>query len=351
MPGEKKSRKQSTAATKRSTGVSSKTPKTRAKAPVKKKTPAAVAPNPMQPRQLRPPRKRAYLMLKRLRHPVKIQSSWKITKRTMSLVRDNWKLIGGIVLVYGVIDIILVRGITGGADVRELKQEFNQLFHGTLGHVATGFSIFALLVTSSTSASASTSSSAYESFLILAVSLALIWAYRQVLAGKKVRIRDSFYRGMYPIIPFILVLGVVALELLPLVGGGWLYSIVLENGIAVNGPEQLLCFLIFVAFVMLSIYMVCSSVFALYIVTLPDMTPLKALRTARQLVRYRRWSVMRKFLFLPFILLLLSSLFMFPFILFLAVAAQWIFFGLTMFMLAAAHGYMYTLYRELLREK
>ena len=54
--------------------------------------------------------------------------------------------------------------------------------------------------------------------------------------------------------------------------------------------------------------------FALYIVTLPDMTPMKALRSARELVRYRRWTVLRKVLFLPLMLLVVAAIIMVPII-------------------------------------
>jgi hypothetical protein len=96
--------------------------------------------------------------------------------------------------------------------------------------------------------------------------------------------------------------------------------------------------------------MLSSSLFALYIVTLPDMTPLTALRSARQLVRYRRWTVLRKIFWLPVALLILAAVIMVPIIIWLTAIAQWVFFLLTMFSLVATHAYMYNLYRELLHE-
>ncbi len=96
--------------------------------------------------------------------------------------------------------------------------------------------------------------------------------------------------------------------------------------------------------------MISSSIFALYIVTLPDMTPLKALRSARELVKGRRWAVILRLLSLPVILLIVAAIIMVPIIIVLTPVAQWVFFLLTMFTLVAVHAYMYTLYRELLNE-
>jgi hypothetical protein len=96
--------------------------------------------------------------------------------------------------------------------------------------------------------------------------------------------------------------------------------------------------------------MLASSLFALYIVTLPGMTPIRALRSARGLVRYRRWTVIRKILWLPLLLLLVAAVIMLPIIIWLTAVAQWVFFILSMFALLAVHSYMYALYRELLNE-
>jgi hypothetical protein len=155
---------------------------------------------------------------------------------------------------------------------------------------------------------------------------------------------------MYPLVPFMLVLTVVGLQLVPMLIGSTLYVTVINGGIAVYAAEKILWGLLFIVLALLSLYMLASSLFALYIVTLPDMTPMKALRSARELVRYRRWTVLRKMLALPLILLLVAFVIMLPIIILAAPLARWVFFLLTMTALTAAHAYMYTLYRELLRE-
>jgi hypothetical protein len=144
------------------------------------------------------------------------------------------------------------------------------------------------------------------------------------------------------------VLFVIGIQLLPLLAGNWLYATVIGGGIAVTGLEKLIWILLVILLILLSLYMVSSSVFALYISTLPDMTPLSALRSAREIVRYRRWVVMRKVLFLPVCLLIIGALIMVPLIIFVTPLAEWVYFGLSMLSLAVIHSYMYSLYRELL---
>jgi phosphatidylglycerophosphate synthase len=77
---------------------------------------------------------------------------------------------------------------------------------------------------------------------------------------------------------------------------------------------------------------------------------MKALRSARELVRYRRWTILRKVLFLPLLLLIVTAIMMVPVISVVTPLAQWVFFILMMAAIAVVHSYMYTLYRELLHE-
>lgn len=265
------------------------------------------------------------------------------------IIWSHKKLFIGITLVYGVLNLVLVQGLAGNTDVSNLKHTLDQVFTGNLGSLVSGLSIFVVLVSSAGNSSSQTAG-AYQLFLAIITSLAVIWALRQILSGDSIRIRDAYYRGMSPLVPFILILLVIGLQLIPAFIGATLYSQIITGGIAVYFIEKLVWAVLFGLLVLLSLYMLSSSLFALYIVTLPNMTPMKALRSARQLVRYRRWTVLRKVICLPIILLVLAAIIMVPIIIWLTPFAQWIFFLLTMFALVAVHTYMYSLYRELLNE-
>lgn len=271
--------------------------------------------------------------------------------RALGLLRRHWLLFVGIVAVYAVLDILLVRGFGSGMNLTSAKSTLDHLFTGQVAQLTAGFSLFVLLVSSGnsgTSGAKDAAGSGYQLILILVMSLAIIWTLRQLYAGARVRVRDGFYRGMSQLVPFVLVLLVVGLQLIPVVLGMWLYNIVANNGIAALGVEKALWAIAMSLLALTSLYMITSSLFALYIATLPDMTPLKALRSARQLVRYRRWTVMRKVVFLPLALLVMAAVVMIPLILFVTPVASWAFFALTLVGLPIIHGYMYALYRELI---
>lgn len=304
----------------------------------------------VRPRRLKRPKYTPLHIGKKVKVPVRrLPNVLVLTRQAAQVLWQHKQLFSGIIVVYGLLNLVLVQGLSSSTDVTSLKQTFDQVFSGHWQQLTAGLTVFAVLVGSAGNGSSPTAG-AYQFFLMLIVSLAVIWALRQVLAGSRVRIRDAYYKGMYPLVPLVLVLAVVGLQLLPLLIGIGLYNLVVSNGIAVNGFEQLAWGIGALLLTALSLYWVCSSLFAGYIVTLPDMTPLKALRSARELVRYRRLQVLRKLLWLPVLLLLVAAVIMLPIIIWLTPVAQWVFFILTMFAVAAVHAYMYGLYRELLND-
>lgn len=301
------------------------------------------------PRRLKQaPRKRGQFW-KRPKHPGHLSSVWVLAKTSAQLLYANWRPFLGIVTVYGVLSLLLVHGLSSTADVGSLKSQFDKAFTGNIGHIASGVGIVLVLAGSSGSGSANTAG-VYQIFITIIVSLAVIRALRQVVAGHAIRTKDAYYQGMYPLVPFILVLAVCAFQLVPLAIGSAIYSLVTTNDIATLAIEKFAALLLNLGLAFWSFYMLSSSLFALYIVTLPDMTPLKALRSAKELVRYRQLTVLRKVACLPIVLMIIAAIIMVPIIILLTPLAQWVFFALTMVALAVVHTYIYTLYRELINE-
>jgi hypothetical protein len=325
--------------------------KTKMKVATKKTAKAVINKHDMQavPRRIRLPKYRTFRPAPRVKHPVTLPSGWQIFKRAVLTIWSAKKLFLGIVVIYGLLTVVLVQGLGNSSDIQSLKDSFSSATQGQLGHLLSGLAIFSFLVASSGN-SASTNSSPYQTILILFISLVVIWALRQTMAGVTVRIRDAFYQGAYPLVVFLLVLLVICIQLLPMFVGAQLYSFVVSNGIATLVVERVLWGVLLVLLMLLSLYMLSSSLFALYIATLPNMTPIKALRSARELVRYRRWTVLRKLFFLTFMILAVALVIMLPIILLITSAATWVFFVLSMAGIVVIHAYMYTLYRDLLVE-
>ena len=271
----------------------------------------------------------------------------RLSRLTFGHVRANKKLFLGIIAVHVILSVIFVRGFALSSEFVDLKQNVDELLGGSVNQIGASLALFGYLAATASS-EASEVAGAYRVFLTLIASLAVIWAARQVLAGEKPIIREAFYKGMYPLIPFIFVLFVVGLQLLPALVGNLAYGLIVNGGIAVTSAEKLVVLSMFLLLVLLSLYMVISSIFALYIITLPDMTPIKALRSARGLVLHRRWSVALRLAALPLMLLVLALIIIVPLIIFAPIAAEPVFFLASSLGLLFTHLYLYNLYRALL---
>jgi hypothetical protein len=297
-------------------------------------------------RQIKQPVYKSFKLQKRIKGE-KIASAFVLMRQSWVVLGNNWKVFGGVVLLYGLLSVVLVQGFQAAGSLDETKDTYDRLFSGSFSDLLAGAGLFAYLLGTAGNTASSTAG-VYQVILTVVFSLALIWTLRQVHAGHKVRIRDGFYLGMTPFVTFVLVLLVVGLELIPLAVGGALYSTVATNGIAATSVEQIIWLLFFSVLALISLYMIASSLFALYIVTLPSMTPLAALRSARQLVRSRRFAVIRKIIFLPLALIVLSGVILIPLIMFATPLAPWVFFVMSAMILPVIHSYMYSLYRALI---
>jgi hypothetical protein len=304
---------------------------------------------PENARRLKTPDYRSFRLHKRIKHPAPgLPSSWSLFKSSLAHVWQYKKLYSGIALIYLLLVIVLVRGFIFTSDLGLAKETISELFSGIGGQIAGSFTVLGLLV--ETSSPTGITGSVYQSMILVLISLVMIWALRQTQAGKEITVKDAFYKSGYPLVPFLLVLFVIGVQMLPLIVGNFLYGATITAGIAITVMEKVLWGLLVFLLVLLSIYMVSASVFALYIVTLPDMLPMQALKSARNLVQYRRWTIMRKVLFMPFITLVIGIVIMLPVILILTPIAEIVFLLLSAALVVLSHSYFYSLYRELLNE-
>lgn len=278
----------------------------------------------------------------------KLPNGFKLLHQAGKLIVNHWEVFGGILLIYGLLNFILIGGVNGGSDLQNVKGSLGDVFTGQFSKLSTGLTLFTFLVTTGTGTMAGGVASAYQTILLIIISLVLIWVCRQLYAGHKVRVRDGYYRGMHPLVPFVLVIFCMSLQLLPALTGIFLFTSLVSGGILTVLWEQMLLSLFSLTLIILSIYWICSSLFALYIVTLPEMTPIKALRSAKDITRFRRASILRKLLLLPIAILFVAGIIMIPISLFATVAAIPVFFVLTVIGVGFVHSYLYALYRELI---
>lgn len=301
------------------------------------------------PRVRSTPQHRSFRLSKqRLKQHQPIPGAIRLFKDAIKIIRGNKKLFLSIAAINAVLALLFIQGLGSSFNIATFKQEIQQeLSDGNAGELGIAVTLFGYLVGTAGS-SANDVGGAYQIILTVVTSLAVIWAARQIQSGQRPRLRDTFYKGMYPLIPFILILIVVALQLIPVLIGNLIFNTVLQNGLAITILEQLVWFLLFLLLGLLSFYMLISSLFSLYIVTLPDMTPMKALRSARELVLHRRFAIALRILALPVVLGLLTAVIFIPLIIIFAPAVQILFLLISALALVFVHIYMYLLYRSLI---
>ena len=263
----------------------------------------------------------------------------------MKLLRQHWKPLGGVVVVYLVLNIIFASGISNiSSAFSDIKTNLDQSGGHGLWHAAGGF---AGLV-GSAGASGSATGSSLQSVLFIIESLVIIWALRHLLSGQSISVKLAYYRAMTPLIPFLLVVFVIIIQLLPVTIGGVVLSAVASSVFTDSGLITAFTTVAFLLLAAWSLYMVSASVFGLYIVTLPEMQPRQALRSAKDLVRFRRLAVIRRVFFLPVFILAAMGIIIVPLIVWVPFLVPTIFYILSMLAILFVHTYLYSLYRGLL---
>jgi hypothetical protein len=189
-------------------------------------------------------------------------------------------------------------------------------FSSFLGEIGKAGLLFISTATGGLNGSLSESQQIFGIVIILMAWLTNVWLLRNILAGHKLKLRDGLYNSGAPILPMFLIALVLIIQLLPaalaLIG----YGAASTTGLLNSGVEAMLFWFAAGLLVLISLYFIVSTVFAMIIVTLPGMYPFKAIRIAGDLVLGKRVRILMRFIWLFVITLLVWAVIMIPIILF-----------------------------------
>jgi len=198
-------------------------------------------------------------------------------------------------------------------------------------------------------ASESSEVSSIGTFIVLIIgSLAFIWTVRSLEAGKKFKVRDAYYKGMYPLIPFLLIIFLIWLQFLLPTAWGVLYALAENKALITTFIERGIFFSVWIALTLMAAYWATNSLMAMYAVTLPNIYPMQALRSTKKALKGRRWSVVLKVFVLLVFLIVVSVVGLLGVALLMPVVAVFVFDLLLVLALLFAHVYLFKLYRSLL---
>ena len=280
-----------------------------------------------------------------------LPSSWSLLKDSATLLLQNKKTVAMFIAIMGSLLIVFVRGLSGGINLTDIKFDIQEATGVEANNLTTSTLLFTNLLASS-SATASDVAGIYQAIILIVATLSFIWLVRHIAAEKKVvfRMRDAFYKGLSPIVPFLAVSFVILLEFVPMSIGSFLLTTASSSGIV--GGELFAVVLIAILLAILSLYLVSGSLMALFIVTLPGTDPMKALRSSSALTLLHRWSIVRKVIVFSMIVFGLLALVFIPLLLIIPdgyeYIAEAIYFIGSLVMFCLGITYLYQMYRSML---
>lgn len=282
-----------------------------------------------------------------------LSSSWATARRAIGSLWQQGEFFVGLAVVYLLLDLLFVQSLAQ-FDISKIKIALNMTDSMHPNILSQTFGVYSSLFTKAATGS-NDAGGAYHFFIVTLISLVTIYALRHIYSTKAKRVKPldlklSIYQSTGQLVPFLLVMGIMAVQLLPLIAAVYLTMIMVSGSIIIGASQQAVAALIVVIISVLTAFWIARTIIALYIVTLPDMQPMEAFGKAKELVNGRRFSVGRKILALPVGLFVAAAIIVVPCLLLWGPLAQWVFFMLTGFGVIVVHAYLYTLYRELLGE-
>lgn len=213
-------------------------------------------------------------------------------------LRAHWRLFGLLAIVYAAIMVVL-----GAVTSQDVYSAITSLFSGVGKDIAKGgFATFAdaTLATIATFASGASNltpeQSVYLGMTLLFTWLATVWLLRELLLGRKPRLRDGLYNSGAPVLSTLGVVVVLAFQALPIGITMLIYAALTATGILDGGFGSMLFWLFASTVGGLVLYWLTSTLLALVVVALPGVYPLQAVRVAGDLVVGRRLRILMRLL-------------------------------------------------------
>ncbi|MBR5620918.1 hypothetical protein IKW75_00285 [Candidatus Saccharibacteria bacterium] len=282
---------------------------------------------------------------------------------SFKVIFRNWKLFLPLTLLIVVLNIALV-GLMNEDTFVAFQNSVNETTAGVKnGEVGTFAKSGLLLISTITTGGLSTGTEAQQifSFLLFLITwLVVIYSLRHILSSEApIKLRDALYNALAPFISTLIVAAIIFIEAIPLM------IVIITYAAAVNTnflstPFYALIYVIFAGLLItLSTYLISSSLVALIAVSAPGLYPIKAIRTASNLLSGRRIKFIIRVLYLIVVVGVFWALIMTPLIaLDLVVKSTGAFKGfpfvsielliMTCFTAIYATTYLYLFYRKML---
>lgn len=240
---------------------------------------------------------------------------------TAEVWRTLWRYkvtFGSLIAVYAVVSGVLVGFASQGmySQLSELlRSTGGEVFEGNIGKLGEAGVLLMTGLSGGLNANLTEAQQLMSGILILFTWLTTVWLLRAFLAGHTPGLRDGLYNSGAPVIPTFFLSILLLLQLIPAAIATIGISAAIPTGLIDQGVEAMLFWVVVLLLVVLSMYMISGTLFAMIVVTLPGMYPLHALKTANELVVGRRLRIMLRIVWMVIIVLLSLAVTIIPIIL------------------------------------
>lgn len=212
--------------------------------------------------------------------------------KTFKTIFKNWKLFLPLLILSVLMGVVFV-----GLMSEDTYQQFQTILDQTTEEMGSGDTgvmgkagllLISTITTGGLSGNSSEAAVVFATLIFLMIWLVTIFLLRHIMADKKVKFRDALYNSMSPLVSSLIVFIVAVLQCIPI------FILIIAFSAAVQTdflsmPFYALVFFIFAALmILLSGYLLSSSLMAFVAVSAPGLYPFKALRTAAELMQGRR---------------------------------------------------------------
>lgn len=249
---------------------------------------------------------------------LKLPGYFSFTNYVHQTLWTNRKTFILLALVYAIVTAIMV-GIVSQTSYSTLTDTLRttsgDLFVGSWGEISKAGLLLLTAMTGGMSQNLTDVQQVYAGMIMLLTWLTSVWLLRNILAGRKVKVRDGLYNSGSPILSTFLVALLFVVQLLPLALALIAYSAAATSGLLLGGVEAMLFWIAAGLLCLLSLYWITGTIFAMIVVTLPGMYPYQAIKAAGDLVVGRRLRILLRFLWMVFIAVLAWVIILIPVIL------------------------------------
>jgi hypothetical protein len=220
-----------------------------------------------------------------------------------------------LVLVFAVLSVIFI-GTVQASNMSSINSVFDSATSGTniVGPVLKAVMTVGSSLGGALNANLTDVQYIYISALYILALLTVIWLIRHQLAGKVVKLRDGLYSAGAPIAAEYILILIGIVQLIPLALATLLYVSATASGILDGGIETAMFSVALFLVVVLTLYFMTTTLFALFIASIPGTYPLKAYKAARRLVAGQRLRLLLRLLWMVIILLVAAFVVLVPII-------------------------------------